>query len=175
VIPDTVTLSGTLRYLFEGPADSPDNPKRRFERIVSGICGAHRAGHELSFLYGHPTLVNHRGLTGVVRAAVAAMDHPPEIVNFVTLAGEDFSEFAARAPSTFSFLGAGKPGHGKSFPHHHPRFDIDEAALPMGVELHVRSALHFFEQADRLPFLKKEVGAAKEGGSSGQRYASDKR
>lgn len=166
VIPDTVTLSGTMRYLFEGPPDGPDNPKRRLERIVSGVCGAHRCGHELSFLYGHPTLVNHAGMTELVGAAAAAMPAPPERVRFVTLAGEDFSEFAARAPSAFCFLGAGKPGGGESFPHHHPRFDIDEAALPVGVEMHVRTALHFFEQAERLPFLEKEVDAAGEQSSS---------
>jgi len=161
VIPDTVTLSGTMRYLFEGPADSPDNPKRRLERIVSGVCDAHRCGYALTFLYGHPTLVNHVGMTELVCAAVSAMEAPPELVSFVTLAGEDFSEFASRVPSNFSFLGAGKTGGGEPFPHHHPRFDIDEAALPVGVELHVRTALYFFEQAGRLPFLQKEVGGGR--------------
>jgi len=158
VIPDSVTLSGTMRYLFEGDEESEEGPKKRLERVVSNICAAHRAEYELSFLYGHPTLVNHRAMTELVRSVAAQeLDPRPEIVSFVSLAGEDFSEFAARAPSAFYFLGAGNPSKGTHFPHHHPRFNIDEDVLNTGVEMHVRGALAFFENAGNLKFLKTEV------------------
>ncbi|MDP2871221.1 MAG: peptidase dimerization domain-containing protein [Bacillota bacterium] len=42
---------------------------------------------------------------------------------------------------------AGGAGRGTVFPHHHPRFDIDENALPIGVEMHVRTALRFLAVA----------------------------
>ncbi len=143
VIPNSVTMSGTMRYMYEGPEDSPDNPKKRFERVVSGVCAAHRAGYDLSFTCGHPTLVNHPDMTRLVHALAAEELRPaPEIVPVVTLAGEDFSEFAVRAPSVFCFVGAGKPGE-ERHPHHHPRFDIDEAALTLGVEIYVRGAVNF--------------------------------
>ncbi len=151
VIPDTVTLSGTMRYMFGGPADSPDNPKNRFERIVSNTCKAHKAGYRLSYLYGHPTLVNHKEMALLMAETAAKELRPePEVVSFVTLAGEDFSEFACRVPSVFCFLGACKPGAGEVYPHHHPRFDIDESVLPSGVALLVGGALRFFDNADRL-------------------------
>ncbi len=156
IIPDTVTLSGTMRYFFTGEAQSQDHPKRRLERVVSRTCAAHRAGHELSFLYGHPTLVNHAGMVALARSVASTELSPaPEIVSFSTLAGEDFSEFASRAPGVFCFVGAGNPEKGTDFPHHHPRFDLDEDALPVGVELLVRSALRFFEQASDLSFPSK--------------------
>jgi amidohydrolase len=155
VIPDEVTLSGTLRYLFAGPPDSPDNPKNRFERIVSGICTAYRAEHETRFLYGHPTLVNHPEMAALICAVAAQqLQPPPDIVSFVTLAGEDFSEFAARVPGVFCFVGAGKPGQAHH-PHHHPQFDIDEDALQTGLALLVKGALAFFEKADQLACIKK--------------------
>ncbi|MEJ2168425.1 MAG: amidohydrolase [Desulfobacterales bacterium] len=155
VIPDAVTLGGTMRYLFEGDPASENNPKRRFERIVSNICAAHRAEYELSYLYGHPTLVNHREMTALVQAvAERELDPAPEIVSFVSLAGEDFSEFAARVPGAFYFLGAGNSGKQTDFPHHHPRFNIDEDVLTVGIEMHVRAALAFFSSADKLKFLK---------------------
>ena len=158
VIPDSVTLSGTMRYLFEGDEESEENPKKRFERVVSNICAAHRAEYELSFLYGHPTLVNHREMSELVRSvATDELDPTPEIVSFVSLAGEDFSEFAARVPGTFYFIGAGNPAKETHFPHHHPRFDIDEDVLRVGVEMHVRGALNFFRHAEKMKFLKKEV------------------
>jgi amidohydrolase len=156
VIPDSVTLSGTMRYLFEGNAQSRDNPKKRFEQVVAGICATHRADYELSYLYGHPTLVNHPEMTELVRSvATGELKTAPEIVSFVTLAGEDFSEFAARVPGAFYFLGAGNPAKQTDFPHHHPRFNIDEDVLSVGVEMHVRAALNFFKHAHDLKFLKR--------------------
>ncbi len=62
----------------------------------------------------------------------------------MTLAGEDFSEFADRAPAVFYFLGAGNRQKRTDFPHHHPRFDIDEDVLITGVEINVKTALRFF-------------------------------
>lgn len=156
VIPDSVTLEGTMRFLYEGDPQSEDNPKKRFERVVANICGAHRAAYELSFLYGHPTLVNHREMAALVQEVAAReLDPAPEIIPFVSLAGEDFSEFAARVPATFYFLGTGNPVKKTDFPHHHPRFNIDESVLTSGVEMHVRGALSFFNSADRLAFLKR--------------------
>jgi amidohydrolase len=155
VIPDSVTLSGTMRYLFEGDEESQDSPKKRFERVVSNTCAAHRAECELTFLYGHPTLVNNREMVALVRSVAADDLKPePEIVSFTSLAGEDFSEFAARVPSAFYFLGTGNRTKETDFPHHHPRFNIDEDVLSVGVEMHVRGALSFFDNAENLPFLK---------------------
>jgi amidohydrolase len=145
-----------MRFLFEGDPQGEDNPKKRFERVVSNICRAHRAEYELSFLYGHPTLVNHREMAALVRGVAAReLDPAPEIVSFISLAGEDFSEFAARVPSAFYFLGTGNSDKQTDFPHHHPRFNIDESVLTSGAEMHVRGALNFFKSADGLAFLKR--------------------
>ena len=158
VIPDTVTLSGTLRYMFEGPSDSPDNPKNRFERVVANICTAYRTGYELSYLYGHPTLINHPDISKIAsHVASCEMEPKPEVLPVVTLAGEDFSEFASRAPGAFCFVGAGDPAKETVYPHHHPRFEIDENALLRGVELIVRSALYFFGNIQRLSHFDKAV------------------
>jgi len=144
VIPDKVTLSGTMRSLYEGSEDSEDNPKRRLERIVSSICSAHRATCEISFLYGHPTLVNNHEMSDLVRSvAVEDLSCKQVIVSLTSLAGDDFSEFAARVPGVFYFLGVGNLEKETHFPHHHPRFNIDEDALKVGVEMHVRAALRY--------------------------------
>jgi len=144
VIPDRVTLSGTMRYMYEGSEDSEDNPKRRLERIVSSICAAHRATCEVTFLYGHPTLVNNHEMCELLRSVVMEdLSCQQDIVSLVSLAGEDFSEFAARVPGAFYFLGVGNPEKETQYPHHHPRFNIDEDALKVGVETHVRAALRY--------------------------------
>ena len=52
-----------------------------------------------------------------------------------TMGGEDMSEYLDRVPGCFFFLGARDEARGIVAPHHSPRFDINEAALPYGVEL----------------------------------------
>jgi amidohydrolase len=49
-------------------------------------------------------------------------------------------------PSAFVFLGTGNPEKGTDYPHHNPRFNIDEDTMPTGVELFVRTALRFLEK-----------------------------
>ena len=147
IIPDKVTLKGTMRFLHESNEDDEEGPAQRFERIIANTCKAYRAGYELDFVSGHPTLVNDRALTDVVKsAALKVLEGPAaseRIVSYTSLAGEDFSEFAARVPGVFYFIGAGNRQKQTDFPHHHPRFNIDEDVLKLGVEMHVRAALQY--------------------------------
>ena len=88
IIPDSVTLSGTMRYLFQGDPNDPASPRSRFQEIAEHICRAHRAGCELRFLYGHPTLVNDPGITGLVRqVAREELREPVLLTDLITLAG----------------------------------------------------------------------------------------
>jgi metal-dependent amidase/aminoacylase/carboxypeptidase family protein len=57
------------------------------------------------------------------------------------MGGEDFSAYGAAAPAAFFWVGSGNESLETTFPHHHPRFDIDEAALRGGAAVFVRTAL----------------------------------
>jgi amidohydrolase len=48
---------------------------------------------------------------------------------------EDFSFYQEKVPGSFFFLGSGNPEKGTDFPHHHPRFDVDDDVLPIGMGL----------------------------------------
>ncbi|MEZ4523971.1 MAG: hypothetical protein R3A46_20420, partial [Thermomicrobiales bacterium] len=61
------------------------------------------------------------------------------------MASEDFSEFTHRLPSTFFFVGSRDEASGIIAEHHHPRFDLDERCLPLGVEMMTRAAIHWLE------------------------------
>jgi amidohydrolase len=156
IIPDQVALAGTMRYLHDSDA-SREDLRERLERIVSGTCKTYRAEGKVSFLGGHPSLINDPALTDMVRTVAAGvLSRNPDgsrlsggaakrFVSYVSMAGEDFSEFATRVPAVFYFLGAGNPAKGACYPHHHPRFNIDEDVLATGVEMHVRTALQYLE------------------------------
>jgi amidohydrolase len=147
VIPEQVELEGTIRYLYDAAATGEDHPCKKFERIVKHVCEAHRTQYEVGYPYNHPAVINDSEMTQFVRsAAERVVDAEDRIVPFVTMVGEDFCEFANRVPSAFYFIGAGNNDKDADYPHHHACFNIDEAALPIGLEMHVRSALAFLKQ-----------------------------
>jgi len=47
------------------------------------------------------------------------------------------------APGCYFNLGTGNEMKETNYAHHHPRFDIDEDALPVGVEVMARAALDY--------------------------------
>ena len=147
VIPEQVELEGTIRYLYDAAAAGEDHPCKKFERIVKHVCEAHRTQYEVGYPYNHPAVINDSEMIQLVRtAAEKVVDAEDRIVPFVTMVGEDFCEFANRVPSAFYFIGAGNKDKDADYPHHHTCFNIDEAALSIGLEMHVRSALAFLMQ-----------------------------
>ena len=49
-----------------------------------------------------------------------------------TMGSEDMSIWLNEAPGCFFFLGSANHNKGLDAPHHHPTFDFDEDALPIG-------------------------------------------
>ena len=143
IVPETVTLNGSIRFLYPGG----DEIHSRFERIVEHTCKAHRADYELTFAVGNDLLANDETITRLAResAATALGDSHSVTAIVKTMAGEDFAAFADAVPAAFAFVGARDPAGEIPYPHHHPRFTFDEKALLIGAELYVRVALGFLE------------------------------
>ena len=63
------------------------------------------------------------------------------------MGGEDFSFFMLRpGRARCSWLGATIPRRGLIWGHHHPRFDIDEESLAVGLETMALSVLTYLER-----------------------------
>jgi amidohydrolase len=134
VIPGEAVLTGTTRSF---------DPEVRgripmlIEEIARGVCAAHGAHFELDFQFGYKPVVNDERATQVVRDVI----DPDELVEIEPImGGDDFSAFGAEAPAAYAFVGAGG-----QYPHHHPRFVIDERALAIGTRLEVQVALRALE------------------------------
>lgn len=69
IVPESVRLSGSLRYLYEGGSQAGEDPEGRFERIVKGVCAAHRTRYQLKFNLENRAVVNHPELVKRVRHA----------------------------------------------------------------------------------------------------------
>jgi hippurate hydrolase len=128
VIPAAVFLKGTARALDEAVRS---HIERRIAEIAQGIAALHRLSAEPRYIRRLAPTVNHAAQAAVmVRAATAGAvavrdDHPP------ITAGEDFSEFLARVPGAYAWLGTGDPAHPEGW-HHNPHFDFRDAALTHG-------------------------------------------
>jgi amidohydrolase len=64
-----------------------------------------------------------------------------------TMGGEDMSYFLERVPGCFFFLGTRNEARGLTHPHHSPRFDLDESAMEIGVEIMSRVVRRYLNQS----------------------------
>ena len=51
------------------------------------------------------------------------------------MGSEDFSAFSDVVPGCFLMVAAGNKEKGIIYPHHHPKFSVDEASLEHGLKL----------------------------------------
>jgi amidohydrolase len=61
----------------------------------------------------------------------------------LTTGSDDMGIFLQAVPGCYFIVGAKNTEKGADYPHHHPRFNIDEDALPIAVEVLTRAALDF--------------------------------
>lgn len=142
VIADTAILEGTVRYfnpIYE------DYFKQRLISIIQGVCQGTGATYELDYEQLYPPVINDAQMAELVRSvAVEVIETPAGIVpECQTMGGEDMSFFLQKVPGCYFFLGSANSEKGLAYPHHHPRFDFDETALAMGVEIFVRCVEKF--------------------------------
>ena len=156
IIPQKVELEGSIRFLYPNGPEDESQPTQRFIRIVEQVCQTHRCACDIDIVRENIPLINNAEMAALVRETARDVFSDPEsIVDYQTMGSEDFSEFSERVPGVLMFLGTGNENIGSNFSHHHPRFNIDEDTLPLGVEMWVRSALKFFEKSGQLTFIKR--------------------
>lgn len=144
IIAQEVELGGTIRFLFKNEEVEKKALLEKFERVINGICEAMNVKYDLKFIPSNSSLQNNAKMVSFVRnAVIEAYGTDENIVEYRCMAGEDFAEFSQRVPSAFYFIGNGNEVKETMYPHHHPRFALDEDTLKYGVEMHVRSTLNY--------------------------------
>jgi amidohydrolase len=143
VIPDTAVMRGTLRFVSE---EQRAELYERLRAVVTGIAEPMGATAEVSIEYGVSALVNDPEMTRIVKSAAAKVVGEVNVVDGpLKSVSEDYGEFSKRAPGCFFFLGSRNEERGLTWGHHHPRFDVDEAALAIGIETMTRTVLDYFD------------------------------
>jgi amidohydrolase len=137
VIADSARINGTVRYF--DPAYERLFPER-IEQIVSGICHSFGATYSLDYEALYPPVINDEAIAHLVRSvALSVVETPAGVVpQCQTMGGEDMAFFLQEVPGCYFFLGSANADKALAYPHHHPRFNFDESALAVGVEMFAR-------------------------------------
>ncbi|NOG70138.1 M20 aminoacylase family protein [Roseicella sp. DB1501] len=130
VIPDAAELKGTVRTLRP---ETRDMMERLIARVAESTAAAHEAEAEVVYTRLYPPTVNHPEETAraaqaaarVLGAAKVIGDAPP------IMGGEDFSFMLLARPGAFVMIGQKEADRG-DVPVHHPRYDFNDAMLPVG-------------------------------------------
>ena len=144
VIAETVEMQGTIRTFS---ATVRETVVTRLKVLLDGVTAGFGARYKLEIMDVTRAAINDGAMAEIARlcanqvvGATNVVWQPPFMVS------EDFSEYAERMPACFMLLGSGNPGIGLAEPHHSPRFDFDEDALPLGAALLAAAATRFLHE-----------------------------
>ena len=145
VIAEEARMEGTLRTF------DPDVRAlliRRMEEMLDGVTRAHGASYTLEIREDEytPAVINDPEMAAIAREAALAILPETQIVQIrPIMVAEDMSEILNRVPGCYVLLGA-EPEGGARGPHHNPRFDIHEDALPLAAAVMSQIAVAYLRR-----------------------------
>jgi amidohydrolase len=141
VIPPYADLKGTMRTF---------TPQSRqvlldaFESLLKNTAAAFGCQVEWEFLSRVPAVTNDLETTHMVE--IAARSILPDLdvdTRYQTMVSDDMALMLEKIPGCYYIVGAANESKGFNYPHHHPKFDIDEEALPIATAVMAASAASF--------------------------------
>jgi amidohydrolase len=147
IVAERVRMEGSLRALDE---ELRADIKGRLVRLVEGVAAAHGARGSVRFRgAGVPALRNEPALAGRMRQSLVRALGRDAVVDIEPQMGsEDFALYAARVPVCFVRLGVRNESRGITAMVHTERFDVDEAAIVVGVRALAAAVLDELRVAD---------------------------
>ena len=143
IIADSASMNGTVR-VFD--SDVWRVLPEQFERIVRGVAEGLGCTAEIQYQRHNKPTINDAGMCRFAREAAIELVGENNVRDDVrTMGGEDFSFMLAEVPGVFIAVGSRNESRGLHYAHHHPRFNVDESCLELGVEVLMRTARKFLE------------------------------
>jgi len=133
IIPQSAELIGTIRTF---KLDIREQVEQRFRAVVENMAQAMACTATVEVRHLTKAVQNDPTVSAHVREVFRTV--APELVQDIqvrTMGSEDVSEFMTDTPGLYFFVGARDMTQDAYYGHHHPRFSIDEDALPLSVAL----------------------------------------
>jgi amidohydrolase len=134
VIPQYALLRGTVRSLTTAVRDLL---QERVREVVEGTARLYGAKAKLTFTLGYPVTVNEERLTTLAASVAREIAGADKVDSdrLPSMGAEDFSYMLHERPGAFIFV-----GNGNSASLHHPAYDFNDEAIPVGTSYWVRLA-----------------------------------
>ncbi|MFE8700240.1 M20 family metallopeptidase [Cytobacillus sp. FJAT-54145] len=143
VIADKAKLIGTVRTFNE---EVRSFIEAEIERVVKGTCYTSDSSYKYQYERGYPAVVNHGEETEFLIKCAKEIELVTTIEETEPqMGGEDFAYYLQHVKGTFFFTGARPENVPVAYPHHHPKFDIDEKALLVAAKTLGSAALQYQE------------------------------
>ncbi|WP_420336942.1 M20 aminoacylase family protein [Roseibium sp.] len=129
VIPERAEMSLTVRAL---DADTRDNLEKRVRTVAEGQAASYGMQVEIDYERFYPPLINPKAETDYVRSFAqrfSGMDKVHDMQHPI-MGSEDFSYFLEERPGCYFLLGTARTENDP--PLHHPKYDFNDDALPIG-------------------------------------------
>ncbi len=137
-------LEGTTRCFDYGVNDAFEPMMRR---VIENTAESFRAKAALDYTQLIIPTINVPEMSAIGERAVEKLLGEDGLVKYEkTTGGEDFAFYLEKVPGAFAFVGSRNEEKIPLYPHHHPKFDIDEDALEVSAGLYAQYAVDFLSE-----------------------------
>ena len=145
IIAEQTVIEGTARMLSEKLREQVPT---LIAETAESIARSHGATVKLELTPGEPVLENDVEVIALTREAARAVTDDSRVVELGvgSMGSEDFAFYTQAVPGAMFRLGIRSPGDTNPSPLHHPRLNVDESALAIGVEVFIETARRFLSR-----------------------------
>nr|WP_300092794.1 amidohydrolase [Sedimentibacter sp.] len=127
IIADSAFLNGTVRTLN---SEVRDFMEEQIRRMSDGIINSFGGKAEIEYRRGYPSVENTPKETERLKNMLLSKFGESNVSELtVTMGGEDFAYYLKQRPGAFFYVGAGNHKINADYPHHHPKFKVDETSM----------------------------------------------
>ncbi|HAM81764.1 M20 metallopeptidase family protein [Ornithinibacillus bavariensis] len=127
VIPDSAVIKGTVRTFDE---EARTIIAEALENVTNATCTANGATVDFEYIKDCPSIYNDPQETKRVEEMATLLVGKENLITGVPMMGsEDFAFYQKEVPGVYFLVGGRNEEIGAVFPHHHPKFTIDERAI----------------------------------------------
>ncbi|AQU78502.1 M20 metallopeptidase family protein [Planococcus faecalis] len=153
IIPDTASLKGTVRTFDE---ETRDVIEKAMQQVTTSTCEAAGATVKFNYIRDCPSIFNDATETDRIREVAKWVLGTENVSDAEKMTGsEDFAFYQQVVPGTYFMVGGGNPQLNAVYPHHHPKFDVDEMSIQHIGKIFIGGALNYLSDGEIKKELKK--------------------
>ncbi|UOQ92308.1 amidohydrolase [Halobacillus shinanisalinarum] len=154
VIPDKAKIKGTVRTFDD---DVRDWIEESIEKIAVSTSNSFGASVKYNYVRGYPAVVNHPEETERVKKIAIDLFGERMVRDISPQMGmEDFAYYLKEVPGTFFWVGGAREEPSEVYPHHHPKFNVQEKAMMYIGKLFISTVLDYLSNKKSQGLRQKE-------------------